>query len=1048
MPGRSNKIVNRARICIITMLFLALPSLAISAESVTFAGWQITAKNIIDYKGFDGFVAVDNVTLVKQGEKPELIATADWLSCDTQQNVLKLRGNIVLHEKPDSVEKKSSQNTVYISPAGSEISRQLVQKSGYQSYQTADNWQVIFPQQIITNPQNKAQLVSQKHYPITQPPLAGAHIFSTEEWDISADQIQHLQTPKTLIASGNVILRKKRSTSNDRAAVLYSDWLSYDVARKSFKLRGNVQVSSETTVNEFTLDKVIVTEQDFAEKNLNSHFAERTAINNWLIAYNQKSSKPLTQPSSSMSTEEWDISAERVIRYENPNSIIGVGNVILTKRERIAEPDTQKDKISRWNNLLPNQAVKQQTIAEIEKQAPVPEFKTTTTIYADWITYDVDLGIIKAKGNVRIDNGQENLYAQKGSVEINSETGVFEDAIITQTNKLHLEGKKIEKTGYDTYRITEGWVVTCKVEEGEKPPWSISSAETNIQQSGFAILKHAKFNVKGIPIFYTPYLVLPVKNTRQTGFLFPEISNSGDNGFGINTPFFWNISESTDLTVYPKYLTKRGLMPGLEFRYVLGAESKGVFNVDYLNDNIDTNSPDYSYNHNNSTRYWLRGKADHTFANGWFARADIDIVSDKDYLNEFDSGVTGSAKTHKRYLETFGRGFSNRDEEQRESTLSLMKNWYSSYLEMSLLAVNDVRIDANGNSIKTDKPFWKLPEVSYSGALPLNILPVTFDWNSSYTHFWRKDGYGGHRIDLHPSIGSNLPIHELLESRMDIGIRDTYYSIENYGSPVAIDQWSGDSSENRLLFDFELEIATTLERNFYSSSSKNKYLEHTIRPFIRYNFLSDENQGNHPFFDRQDRIAEENGITFGLNSYLFSNSPDDTGSSRQRQYAYFEIEQTYYLADITRYNTNGTKYIDDDTFSNLSARLYWYPSERLSLQYETEYNYYGDGFIAHSFTGSYKRDNYAMGLEYSFHKNNNIEELNGFFDFKLNQEWSFDFDFEHSLYDDETEKASLAITYTQPCWAVTFGAEVEPDDTTFSIMFELANIGIPFGGSM
>ena len=97
-----------------------------------------------------------------------------------------------------------------------------------------------------------------------------------------------------------------------------------------------------------------------------------------------------------------------------------------------------------------------------------------------------------------------------------------------------------------------------------------------------------------MPVFYTPYLLVPVKNTRQTGFLFPEFSFSENNGFGFNLPFFLNISDSADVTFYPEYLTNRGFMPGAEFRYVASAADKGIFTANFLHDKLsDPSETDY-----------------------------------------------------------------------------------------------------------------------------------------------------------------------------------------------------------------------------------------------------------------------------------------------------------------------------------------------------------------------------------------------------------------------------------------------------------------------
>ena len=99
-----------------------------------------------------------------------------------------------------------------------------------------------------------------------------------------------------------------------------------------------------------------------------------------------------------------------------------------------------------------------------------------------------------------------------------------------------------------------------------------------------------------------------MKSTRQSGFLFPEISSSKNSGFGLNIPLFLNISDSADVTFYPEYLTNRGLNAGAEFRYVLSETDKGMLTANFLDDELSDPSEtkyysDTGYTHDNNRSY-------------------------------------------------------------------------------------------------------------------------------------------------------------------------------------------------------------------------------------------------------------------------------------------------------------------------------------------------------------------------------------------------------------------------------------------------------------
>ena len=733
------------------------------------------------------------------------------------------------------------------------------------------------------------------------------------------------------------------------------------------------------------------------------------------------------------STEEWNISADKIARYEDPNSIVAQGNVILTKREKLPPKKSAAEiKASMWSRLLEEEAKPEITTNKVKKPS-TPVYQTTMTIQADWMVYDVDLESIKAKGHVQISTADNQLFAKEGTLNLVSETGNFSNAtILNKDNTLHLEGKKIEKTGVDTYRINDGWVITCKLEDHETPPWSFSSSETNVRQDGYAVLRNAKFNIKNVPVFYTPYLLVPVKDTRQTGVLFPEFSSSTNNGFGFDLPFFVNISDSADVTFYPEYFTKRGFMPGAEFRYVLSTSDKGMFTANFLHDKLsDPSETDYyrdtGYTHDNRDRYWIRGKVDQTYAD-WQTRLDIDVVSDQDYLNEFNSGITGFEKTHNRYLETFGRGFQNKSDTLRENTFKALRTWNGMSLQVDLLAIND----ADTNASSTNTPLWQLPSIDYSGVIPVDETYFSLGWDANYVDYWREDGIGGHRFDIHPTLSSPIPLSPYLESRAEIGLRDTSYLVQTYGNG----EWNNDNIQNRLYPEFEIEVATTLERDFSFFGSSDRTLTHQVRPYLQYGYIPDIDQSHLPHFDDVDRIDGKNGITYGADNYVSIFKGKEGRWSSLYDNAEWKIEQSYDLRDSA----------SDQPFSDIFSELKLRPLPSTYISYKTYYDVYNNKFNRHTFGGlSSDSRGDSLSLDYSFNDEQNIEQINGTILAHLINGWSIGATIEHSISQSETVEAKGFLAYQATCWTVKFETHYTPEDTTYLVLFSLANIGFPLG---
>lgn len=760
---------------------------------------------------------------------------------------------------------------------------------------------------------------------------------------------------------------------------------------------------------------------------------------------------PADGAAEAVKAQQWEITADKLTRYEDPPSVIAEGNVVLEKTEQITRQQQVEDK-SDWSGLLeegPGPAI------EDENTETVTTTKVITTIKADWMVYDMDLGTVKTRGNVLIDIGPDQLAAEEGVVNLNRETGTFTNAtIIRQYKDMHFEGRIIEKTGDVSYHIEDGWMITCKLKEGETPPWSFGASEADITDGGYAFLKHAVFRIKNVPILYSPIMILPAKRTRQTGFLFPSFSLSNRDGFGTEFPFFINLSPNSDITLYPQYMSERGFMGGLEFRYVLDQESKGGFMANFLNDNLsDIDDPDNAeyfsdgnYTHTNQNRYWVRGKADQDIGE-WTTRLDVDVVSDRDYLTEFNTGLTGFTMTDRRFFDVFGRGFQNKTADERKNTLRTLRSWGNGMsLQANLLGINDLRVTKNSPT-----PLWKLPEINYNGLLPLYDSGVDLSWNADYVYYWREEGVGAHRVDLFPRLTMAVPLSDYLETVVAAGVRNTSYAIQTNGNSDWQDNVTDDESdtENRFLADFRAEIGTTMIRDFNINAGSATGLSHTFRPYVNYKYISDVDQDDLPQFDSVDDVADQSLITYGLDNF-FSLSGLKGEKKYDRDYGYIKIKQGY---DIRSSES-------DTPLTPVNMRLAYYPLNDLRFIYRTDVDVYGDGFLKHLVEGDYRNSRGDIfSLDYRYDSGINWDDEDGLDDEKTSSvsaaarvglfyNWSAGYSIERSIEDEKTVEQTFNLIYHPSCWSVEFAADQTPGDEKYTIMFRLANIGSPIGLDM
>ena len=87
--------------------------------------------------------------------------------------------------------------------------------------------------------------------------------------------------------------------------------------------------------------------------------------------------------------------------------------------------------------------------------------------------------------------------------------------------------------------------------------------------------------VRGVPIFYFPYLAWPTVTRRQTGLLPPEyaLQNSSiekfNLGYRLSLPYFWAIEREQDLTIRTEWVQFRGLGLGLDYQYAFSENLRG-----------------------------------------------------------------------------------------------------------------------------------------------------------------------------------------------------------------------------------------------------------------------------------------------------------------------------------------------------------------------------------------------------------------------------------------------------------------------------------------
>jgi len=186
---------------------------------------------------------------------------------------------------------------------------------------------------------------------------------------------------------------------------------------------------------------------------------------------------------------------------------------------------------------------------------------------------------------------------------------------------------------------------TCSnVTEG----WKIEAKTINVnEETGRGYIEDLSLKVLNKTILKLPYLPFPATTKRLSGFLEPELGFTSD-GLDLFLPYFWVLSNKSDLTIAPRVLKDRG--SGLEgnYRYLTKSDSKSTNYFDVLFFPKDKKFTK-DYDRGDDDRWAFRLKENRSFST-FTASIDWAKSSDAMVLLDLPSSITNVANQRDHYL--------------------------------------------------------------------------------------------------------------------------------------------------------------------------------------------------------------------------------------------------------------------------------------------------------------------------------------------------------------------------------------------------------------
>ncbi len=510
-------------------------------------------------------------------------------------------------------------------------------------------------------------------------------------------------------------------------------------------------------------------------------------------------------------------------------------------------------------------------------------------IHADDASLYTDESLLVATGNVVFAGENARVAAERVEYDYVAGTGTFYAALGstqlvedvepsmfgTQEPEMRFWGDLVEKIGPRRYRLIDGGFTSCIQ---PTPRWELRTSSAEIDLAEYARLRNMLLLVKGVPVFYLPWMYYPVQDeNRATGFLMPVYGASSVRGQSVSSAFFWAIDRSHDATVYHDWLTSAGHGLGGEYRYVLGQGSRGDAEA-YLLDERETTGID-PFRGGETTfparrSFQLRGNLQHRISDALQARGQIDYFSDVEVQQTYQRDIFRATNSSR----TFGG------------------NVTGSWNAYTLNATADVR-----------ETFFGVADASLHGAGPrisfnqserqIGTLPLYYGFTSEYANLFQRQGFGGRetdaglvRYDVNPLVRAPFTRWPFLTFNASAGYRRTHWresidlaTTEQVDVPIS-----------RSLFEFVTEVTGPVFVKIWDTPNTgySERMKHVIEPWVVVERTTAVDN-----FERIVRIDSTDSIVgnttrfrYGVDNRFFASR----GDGGTHEFLTVGVEQTYY----------------------------------------------------------------------------------------------------------------------------------------------------------
>ncbi|MCK0506890.1 LPS-assembly protein LptD [Aromatoleum anaerobium] len=643
---------------------------------------------------------------------------------------------------------------------------------------------------------------------------------------------------------------------------------------------------------------------------------------------------------------------------------------------------------------------------------------------ADRLTYSELTDEARAEGNVLLAQGTDRVEGPRANLKIAEQVGEFEAPQYRFSRRSDpVPGEPVREIsgsgqadvmrfeGENHYRLENATWSTCQADD---PDWYIKARDLELDYDReVGVVRGGSVIFQDVPIFWWPWAEFPLVGQRQSGFLSPTVGVSNKAGVDISAPYYWNLAPNYDATFAPRFMGRRGVQLGGEFRY-LTPGYRGESRVEWLPRDAVTGEER------------ALGSVQHQqrITPNLYGSLDLNAVSDDQYFEDLSSRLSVASQVNLL----------------REGRLSYVASdwWSASALVQSY------------QTLSGEDPYRRLPQLLLNANRQDLPAGTVFGFRGEYVQFEHADSRKpeGSRFTLYPQL--SLPFERPgYYVTPKIGVHHTQYALDR--------DLTGESrSITRSLPIFTLDSGLNFERD--TTLFARDYLQ-TLEPRIYYVRTPYRNQDDIPVFDTArfdfgfaqifsenlyaggDRIADADQVTAAVTSRLI-----DPGSGAERMRA--TLGQRYYFDDqrVTLPGEPRRSGRRADMLAAFSGRV----TTSSSIDSAWQYNPRDQLTERFNFTVRYQPE-FAKALNLGYRYSREVlQDLDLSGQWPLGGGWYGVARVTRSLKENRITETIAGVEYDGGCWVVRSAVHrfaTNPDDVTEALFLQLELNGLASVGS-